>query len=93
MRVIVNIHSRDVVEIADWRAKAVQINNKHESHLKEVLDTVVINSATALADILLNGDRLNDKYLVFVNGIQLPDTPDLETRIRDNVQIHLFDRR
>ena len=89
MRVIVNIHSPSLIKIAGWRAKAVQINNSNESNIKEVLDTIVIGNGTALSEILIENNKIKSNFILFVNGVQMPDTPDFNATIKDNVQIHV----
>lgn len=90
MRVIVNIHTRNLIKIAGWRAKAVQINNGSESNIKEVLDTVVMGNGTALSEILIENNKIKSNFILFVNGVQMPDTPDFNTTVKDNVQIHVM---
>lgn len=90
MRVIVNIHTQNLIKIAGWRAKAVQINNRNESNIKEVLDTVVIGNGTALSEILIEHHKIKRNFILFVNGVQVPDTPDFNTTVKDNVQIHVI---
>lgn len=93
MRVIVNIHTQSLIRIAGWRAKAIQINNSNESNIKEILDTIVIGSGTALSDILMENNKMKDNFVLFVNGVQMPDTPDFNTAIKDNVQIHVIEKQ
>jgi hypothetical protein len=93
MRVIVNIHSRNIIKLSGWRAKAVQINNYSESNLKEVLDNVIIVKDKTLYNILIEKSTINENYILFVNGSLMPDTPDFKLTIRDNVQIHIMDRQ
>ncbi len=90
MRVIVNIHCNDLAKTAGWRAKPVYIENKNESCLDEVLKAVIMNEGMSLKDILIDEKGLKKKYILFVNGVQMPEQPDMDLQIRDNVQIHIM---
>jgi hypothetical protein len=92
VRVIVNIHSKLGAEISGWRAKVVQIKNKNESDLGEVLKSILMNEALSMYDLILENNRFKDDWVLYVNGICMPDPPDMKTKVKDNVQIHLMIR-
>ncbi len=91
MRIIVNIHSDLAAQIAGWRAKAVQVNDKREAELEEALKAVALADGGNLYDYITNEDRLSCDWLLFVNGIRIPVNSALKRTIKDNVQIHLID--
>ncbi len=90
MRIIVNIHSNQVAAISGWRARAIQINGKSESDLKEALKAVIFENGAALFDVIIDKNRLRGEIKLFVNGDRMPETPDFKTRIKDNIQIHIM---
>lgn len=93
MRIIVNIHSNLGAEISGWRAKAVEINNKNESDLNEVLKSIALNDELSMYDLIIENDQFKDDWILYVNGICMPNPPDMKTKIKDNVQIHLMTRQ
>jgi hypothetical protein len=92
VRVIVNIHSKLGADISGWRAKAVQIKNKNESELDEVLKSILLREQLSMYDLIIENDRFKDDWVLYVNGICMPDPPDMKTKVKDNVQIHLMIR-
>jgi hypothetical protein len=92
VRVIVNIHSKLGADISGWRAKAVQIENKNESELDEVLKSILLREQLSMYDLIIENDRFKDDWVLYVNGICMPDPPDMKTKVKDNVQIHLMIR-
>ena len=87
MRVILNIHFRDV-----RKARVISLPDKTESNLREVLETGVLDNGTRLSDIVLTENMISEKYSLYVNGTRMPDYPDFNLKIRDNVQIHLEEK-
>ncbi|MBN2041566.1 MAG: hypothetical protein JW864_16130 [Spirochaetes bacterium] len=92
MRVIVNIHSPEIAEQAGWRAKAVQINDTNQSNLKEVLNTVIFENASTMHEFIIENNNIKSNFVLYVNGIKMPENPDFDLTIRDNVQIHLMSK-
>jgi hypothetical protein len=92
VRIIVNIHSKLGAEISGWRAKAVEIKSKNESHLSEVLKSIILNDELSMYDLIIENDRFKDDWVLYVNGICMPNPPDMKTEVKDNVQIHLMIR-
>ncbi len=91
MRIIVNIHSDRAAQIAGWRAKAVQVNEKREADLEEALKAVALGDESNLYDYISDKDRLSCDWLLFVNGIRIHVNSALKGTVKDNVQIHLID--
>lgn len=92
MRVIVNIHSNHGAEISGWRAKVVEIQGKNESNLNEVLKSIKLKHGMSMHDLIIEGDHFKDDWILYVNGVYIPNPPDMKTKIKDNVQIHLMIR-
>ena len=93
MRVIVNIPSNSIAEAAGWRAKEVYVSDKSEANLEEVLKAVILlNGSSIYNSIYIEETFKKSNLLLFVNGVRMPETPDMNTIVRDNTQIHLMDR-
>ena len=65
---------------------------KKETILKEVLKAIILKNKISLYDMIIEKDLIKEDYNLFVNGILMPDKFGLETKVKDNVQIHLMDK-
>jgi hypothetical protein len=90
MRVIVNIQSLRAAKAFGWRAREIHVNDNSEAALEEVLKTAILKDGSTMQDYIVEGDRLSDDWILYVNGIKMTGTFDPKTRIKDSTQIHLM---
>jgi len=93
MRVIVNIASDTAAEAAGWRARAVQILNKSEAPLYEVLNKIKLKSGATMSDLITGGENLKKGWILYINGNRHNGGSGLSNIIKDNVQIHIINER
>ena len=91
MRVIFNIPSAAVAKAVGWRAKAVEIGEKNEAALEEVLKAVKLPDNSDLHDLLVEEGHVKNRWVLYVNGARLTASSNLAITLKDNVQIHIMD--
>jgi hypothetical protein len=91
MRIIFNIHSNRAAKAAGWRARAIQVNDKAEALLDDVLKAVALTDGNSMYDYITEKDHLSSEWVLVVNGTTIPELSSLKTNVKDNIQIHLMD--
>lgn len=81
--------SNQAAKAAGWRARAIQVNDKGEARLDEVLKAVTLADGSSVYDYIIEADRVGNDWILIVNGIIISDESVLKTNVKDNVQIHL----
>jgi len=91
MRIIVNIPSERMFCATKWRARAIEVNEKSEAVLKEVLQAVFLSDGVSLYNLLVTENQIMNDWILYVNGVRLPGNSGTEIRVKDNSQIHIMD--
>jgi len=91
MRVIVNLESDRLAKAAGWRAKAIVLNEKKEALLTEALKAVTLSQGSLYDFISLQG-ILRNEFVLYVNGKQVKGGSGLNIPVKDNTQVHIYER-
>jgi len=90
MRIIVNNISNTAAEAAGWRAKAIQIPDKTEATLEEVLKATGLKSGAGLYELVTDGNKIKNGWILYVNGVPLAGGSGISGIVKDSVQIHVL---
>lgn len=89
MRVIVNNISDTAAAAAGWRARAVDIPNKTEAPLGQVLKAINLKHGASMLDLITEGGKIKTGWLLYVNGVPLAGGSLISGMVKDSVQIHV----
>jgi hypothetical protein len=90
MRVIVNIQSIQAARAFGWRAREIHVNSKNETELDEALKAATLEDGSTMHDYIIEGDRLRNEWVLYLNGMKMTGILNLKTIIKDSSQIHLL---
>jgi len=93
MRIIINLNSDKAAHLAGWRAKAVQIDVIPEAAAMEVLRMITFPDGSNLLDLISDGSKVKAGWKLFINGIPVKSNDLVSSRVKDNVQIHIMNRK
>ena len=91
MRAIVNITSGRAGEAAGWRARAVKVNDKNEATLAEVLKATKLKDGSSMFALIADKENLKSDWALYVDGFLLTGSASIKRKIKDSVQIHVWD--
>jgi len=84
LRVTVSIYAV-LREVLGWKSRVVEIEGRDRATLREVLQRL-----PELFERVVDGDRIAEGYIVFVNGVHAQFVGGLDAVIEDSASIDVF---